>query len=119
MATADKNKVAVTPEERPEHVNESIAQQKMANLYKQEELVPVSISPHYANDFGNVHPIHLNGVRIAVPCDGNTYNIPESFARELRQRIYNVDQKIKRQKRMANIALNQDPKGSPGELKLF
>jgi len=102
---------------RPEHVNERAAQMKKSEQYKAEKKVGVSISPMYSNEFGNTMPISLNGVRIYIPCDGNTYNVPESFAMEIRRRIYAVDTKAKRRKRMASVQDNSEK--SPGEIRLF
>lgn len=102
---------------RPEHVNERVAQKFMSEQYKKEDIVEISISPMYAQEFGNNHPVSLNGVRTWIPCDGKVYKVPKSFAMEIRRRIYAVDVKTKRRKRMASVKENSEK--SPGEIRLF
>lgn len=110
-------KPVAKPDVRPERLNERRAQTQMANKYKKEKKVEIAISPMYANEFGNVMPISLNGVRIHIPCDGKVYPVPYSFSLEIRRRIHAVDVKTMRRKRMSNIQGNSEK--SPGEIRLF
>lgn len=100
-----------------EKINVSKAQMTMAERYKAEELVEVTISPLYANEFSNNMPISLNGVRINIPVNGKPYKIPYSFALEVANRIAKVDEKAKRYARLSDVSSNFER--SPGELKLF
>lgn len=94
------------------------AQLRMANRYKNEQLVEVSVSPLYANEFSRNQPIIYNGIRINVPTDGKIYKVPYSFALEIRQRIAAADQKFKLLNRMADVQNNFDGR-DPGTVKLF
>ena len=108
---------ATVAEVAPEKINEKAVQQTMAAKYRDEELVEISISPLYANEFSRNQPVILNGVRISVPTDGRPYKVPYSFALEIRNRIAAADEKFKRLSRMADVQQNFER--SPGELKLF
>jgi hypothetical protein len=79
---------------QPEHLEKSIdldsrkldiAQKNLVNVYKNEPKVPVRVAPAYAKYFGRVMRVALNGIIIAVKCDGNTVELPESFAAERRR----------------------------------
>jgi hypothetical protein len=89
----------------------------IAKQYREEVLVDISISPLYADEFSRMMPVVLNGIRLNIPVDGQSYKVPESFAMEIRQRIRAVDDRTKRQKRMADIGKNFEH--APGELELF
>ena len=105
---------------KPEQVNELTAKKtrsRMAEIYKSQDKVDITISPLYRNEFSNNMPVSLNGVRINVPVDGKSYKVPKSFAMEIRRRIHAVDAKSKKQDKMAEI--NTNIERSPGELKLF
>ena len=114
---AARKPVVMTEEPRLEKINERQLQLTMAQMYKKEPLVEVSISPLYANEFSNNMPVILNGVRINIPVNGRTYKIPQSFAMEVQQRIALANEKFKRLNRMADVGSNLER--SPGELKLF
>jgi hypothetical protein len=100
-----------------ERINERAAQLRMAAIYKNEELVEITVSPLYAPEFSRNQPIIYNGVRVDVPTDGRPYKVPYSFALEIRNRIAAADEKFKRQNRMADVQQNFER--TPGELKLF
>ena len=102
---------------KPQHINERKAQTQAAARYRKEKLVEVTVSPMYSDEFGNVMPVSLQGVRIYMPCDGSVQKVPKSFAAEIRRRIYAVDIKTKRRKRMANVKANSEK--SPGAIRLF
>lgn len=85
--------------------------------YKEEPKVSVAISPHYADAFGRVMQISINGITIWVSVDGKTYQLPETFATEVKARIYAQDKMLMRGKAMANIPQNYE--ASPGEIQWF
>ncbi len=67
-----------------------LAKAKLA--FSKEKLVPVSVAVPYGNYVGGYIRLGLNGVTIELPADGNTYKVPESFARALKQRLRNLDE---------------------------
>ena len=89
----------------------------LALVYKNEEKVPVSISPLYKPYFGKVMTVTINGISCAVPVDGKTYNIPKTFAKEVNIRKYRQDKLFEKQRNMSNVQNNFE--SSPGELPLF
>ena len=60
-------------------------------LYKSENKVPISIPKTFQSQFGPFLSISVNGVRVAIPCDGKTYMINETHAMHARERIAKVD----------------------------
>lgn len=86
--------------------------------YKSEKQVVTYISPMYRPYFGNVMTVTINGISIRFPVDGSKQEIPATFADEIERRRQNIDDIIKKQKRMAAVKENED-KGSIGELSLF
>ena len=86
--------------------------------YKGERQVVTYISPMYRPYFGNVMTVTINGISIRFPVDGSKQEIPATFADEIERRRQNIDDIIKKQKRMAAVKENED-KGSIGELSLF
>jgi hypothetical protein len=90
---------------------------ELAKTFREQEKVPVSISPLYMPYFGRVMTVTINGASIAIPVDGRSYMVPESFAEEIQIRIYRRDQLIKKQNKMSDITNNCE--ASPGELALF
>lgn len=112
--------MAKTANAMREHAQEmaKVEMQKrdLANQYKNEEKVPVMVSPLYQPYFGKVMDVNLNGISIFLPIDGTTHLIPRTFADEVYERVYKVDNIIKKQRRMADIRENVE--SSPGELQL-
>lgn len=90
---------------------------RLAQHYKNEKKVRVSISAMYRPYFGNTMPIVLNGVPIYVPCDGAAYEIPESFAMEVYARIAKVEAQVQRQQNLSNAKDNFER--YPGERDLI
>lgn len=86
-------------------------------LYKNEEKVPMYLSPMYRPYFGNVMRVMINGISIFFKVDGSTQLIPKTFADEIVTRRLAIDKILTRQSRMANIPQNNE--NSPGELNLF
>lgn len=92
-------------------------QKTLAAHYRGENRVTVSISPMYAPHFGKNMPVILNGIAIYIPCDGQNYDVPESFAMEIRQRVRQVDEQLTRQKRLSDVSKNGERYA--GELDLI
>lgn len=94
-----------------------IAQKNLVNVYKNEPKVPVRVAPSYAKYFGRVMRVAINGISVAVRCDGNTVQLPESFAAEVMRRMSEMDKYELRQSKMANVTRNLET--SPGQLNFF
>ena len=77
-----------------------------AKRLRTEDKVRVSISPLYAPEFSESMCVAINGSAIYVPCDGQTYEVPESYAIEINRRIAAADEKARKGNNMANIANN-------------
>lgn len=85
--------------------------------YKEEEKVPMYLSPMYQPHFGKVMAVSINGITIFFKVDGSTQLVPRTFADEITNRRRQIDAILTKQSRMANVQTNVE--GSPGELKLF
>ena len=59
--------------------------------FRREPKVPISIPKSLANTFGPYISMSVNGVRIAVNCDGKTYMINKTHAEHIKERIAKVD----------------------------
>lgn len=89
----------------------------LARYFKGQDTVPVQVSPLYQPYFGKVMTVTINGTSIAIPCDGKTYQVPATFAEEVKVRIYKQDQLLMKKRRMSRVTDNFE--ASPGELQLF
>lgn len=94
-----------------------LAQKNLVNVYKNEKKVPVRVAPSYAKYFGRVMRVAINGISVAVRCDGSTVSLPESFAAEVLRRMSEMDKIELRQSKMANVTRNFE--SSPGQLNFF
>ena len=94
-----------------------LAQKNLVNVYKNEKKVPVRVAPSYAKYFGRVMRVSINGISVAIKCDGNTVTLPESFAAEVLRRMSEMDKIELRQSKMANVTRNFE--SSPGQLNFF
>ncbi len=65
--------------------------QAAVNSFRREPKVPISIPKALQNTFGPYLAVSVNGVRIAVNCDGKTYMINKTHAEHIRERIAKVD----------------------------
>jgi hypothetical protein len=92
-------------------------QKNLLQTYRNEPLVPVRIAPSYAKYFGHVMRVNINGVIIAVCCDGRSVNIPETFAAEVYRRMTNMDNYELKVSNMSNVQRNFE--SAPGSLKFF
>jgi hypothetical protein len=98
---------------------QSVELQRRALLrhYKDEETIPVNISPMYAKYFGKVMTVSIQGITVAIPCDGKTRRYNKTHAIEALSRVRKIDASITRKERMKNIANNIE--STPGELKFY
>jgi hypothetical protein len=93
------------------------ARKKLAHVYNKQPKVSVMVAPMYAAYFGKVMHVMINGISIAVPCDGRPYNIPATFAEEVHRRLRAVNDAELKSKRFADVASNVEK--APGELALY
>ena len=89
----------------------------LVEKYKAEKKYKVKGAPAYQAYFGNVMSIVINGVLIAVPLDGRSYEIPESFAQVFNTRIRQVDNMELQQAALADVTSNVED--TPGEKELI
>jgi hypothetical protein len=94
-----------------------IAQKNLVNAYKNEKKVSVRVAPSYAKYFGRVMRVSINGIVVAVKCDGQTVELPESFATEVMRRMSEMDKHELRCQKMANVTKNIE--SSPGQINFF
>ena len=90
---------------------------ELLNLYRDEEKVPMYLSPMYRAHFGNVMNVSINGITIFFKVDGTTQLVPKTFAEEIGRRRVAVDSMLSKTTRMADLPNNVEQ--TPGELKLF
>ena len=90
---------------------------RLASRYAAEEKRSVMVAPMYAPYFGKVMHVSINGISIAVPCNGQPYNIPKTFAEEVYRRLRAVNEAELKSKRFANVSANVER--APGELALY
>jgi hypothetical protein len=93
------------------------ARKALVNVYKAEPKISVMVAPMYADYFGKVMHVMINGISIAVPCNGKPYDIPETFAAEVFRRLRAINEQQQRQKRYSDVSSNVE--NAPGELALF
>lgn len=92
-------------------------QKNLINVYKNEKKVPVRIAPSYAKYFGRVMRVSINGISIAVRCDGSTIELPESFAAEVLRRMTEMDKYENKLNKMSRYQDNLESR--PGQLNFF
>jgi hypothetical protein len=92
-------------------------QKSLVQTYAAEEKVPVRVAPSYARYFGRVMRVSINGISVAVKCDGQTVNLPASYAAEVLRRMSEMDKYELRLSKMSNVTKNFE--ASPGQLNFF
>ncbi len=97
-------------------VRKEAARKQLVKTYLGEKKVPVSVSPFYRPYLGRVVAVLVNGIRVDVPADGQTYQINETHAGELIAKIKRIDSMIDRQKRAGDVSKNFE--SSIGELQI-
>ena len=90
---------------------------RLLQHYRNEEKVPMYLSPMYRPYFGNVMQVSLNGISIFFKVDGSVQKIPKDFADEITARRMAIDAILTKQSKMADISKNYE--SSPGELDLI
>ena len=92
-----------------DNLNHIIQQQKsLVAEYRNEEQVPIRISPSYAKYFGNTMTVSINGICVTVTCDGRTQTIPKTFATEVLRRMQGADEQERRLNAMGHSRNNAD-----------
>lgn len=122
MATKKEKEEVVTSAEATRESDKAVktAEQErkaLARQFQRQDTVGVQVSPLYQPYFGRVMTVTINGTSIAIPCDGRTYQVPATFAEEIKVRIYKQDQLLMKKRRMSRVSDNFET--SPGELQLF
>ena len=112
----------ITPEQVERDVDREsrrldIAQKNLVNVYRNEKKIAVRVAPSYAKYFGRVMRVAINGISVAVKCNGETMELPESFAAEVLRRISDIDKQEMRAQGMSNVDKNRET--SPGQLQFF
>lgn len=119
-APVEASKVTEASIEAESNRNVAVAEgerRALAQQFKKQETVPVSVPPLYKPYFGKVMTVTINGVSCAIPVNGKTYHIPESFAEEVKIRIHRQNKMFEKQRAMSEVQANIET--SPGELSLF
>lgn len=78
----------------------------LADGYRKEKKSVVNISPFYKPYFGSNMPVIVNGVAVYVPVDGNSYEIPESFASVVYERIARINAQTETVNKLSNVQGN-------------
>lgn len=65
---------------------------RAAARFQNEERVPVTIAKPYGKYTGGFIKCSLNGVGLALPCNGKTYQVPKSLAIVFKDRINSLDE---------------------------
>jgi hypothetical protein len=89
----------------------------LGRTYEAEDKVSVMIAPMYAAYFGRVMHVSVNGISVSVPCDGKPYNVPETFAAVVQERLRAINDQQAKAKRFSDISRNYER--APGELALY
>jgi hypothetical protein len=100
-----------------ELLNAESRRKRLLSTYREEDKVPMYLSPMYKPYFGNVMTVSINGISIFFKVDGSIQQVPQTFADEIASRRLAIDAILNKQHRMADIANNSEK--SPGELALF
>jgi hypothetical protein len=99
-----------------EVLNAEVRRKKLLQTYRNEEKVPMYLSPMYRPYFGNVMTVGINGISIFFKVDGSIQHVPKTYADDITARRIAIDAMLTKQHKMADIANNHE--SSPGELEL-
>lgn len=118
---AKKNDAAIEAEATAAS-NKAVAEgekdrKQFARSLREQELVPIAVSPLYRPYFGRTMAVTINGASVYIPCDGKTYKVPKAFADEIKVRISNQDELFAKKRRLSDVSNNFE--ASPGELHIF
>lgn len=119
---AKKKNEAVTEAAINAESNKAVAEgekdrKQLAQSMKEQDKVPVQVSPLYRPYFGRTMAVTINGASVYIPCDGKTYKVPKVFAQEIKVRIANQDALFAKRRRLSDVTNNIE--SSPGELRIF
>lgn len=103
---ANTNSAALNAKLDREVNNLQSRRRALAERYRKEKKVDVTISPMYRPYFGVTMPVQVNGVAVFIPIDGQQYKIPETFAAVVKERISRIDEQIRVRESMANVQAN-------------
>lgn len=117
MANRKLTEAEITNESNNNVAKAEAGRRELGVKFRNEEKVPVSISPLYKPYFGKVMTVTINGISCAVPVDGKSYLVPKSFADEVEIRKFRQDELMEKSKKLADVQNNFET--SPGELPLF
>lgn len=81
---------------------------KLVDKYKNQNKVPVIISPMYRPYFGKNAMVSVNGIAVYVPCDGRPYTIPRSHAGVLFDKIQKIDENNMKLNKMSDVSANKE-----------
>ena len=112
-----KEKRSTEADAAQEMLKRETAQRTLAQFYANQKKLPVRIAPSYAKYFGNIMRVVVNGVAVAIPCNGQTYNIPVEFACECERRMREMDAYELKTRKLADVAKNYEP--DIGHLSFF
>lgn len=85
--------------------------------YNNEPKRLVVIAPAYRPEFGNNMHVSLNGISMAIPCNGRPYSVAESFAAVVQERLRACNDQMNRKKQLSDIPGNRE--STPGELRFY
>lgn len=117
MANTKKIEASIEAESNKNVASAERERKLLAQCFKKQEPISVSIPPLYKPYFGKIMTVTIQGVSIAIPVDGRSYKIPESFAEEVKIRISNQNELFEKHNSMSDITGNFE--SSAGELQLF
>ena len=100
-----------------EMLKREVAQKTLAQIYTSQKKFPVRIAPSYAKYFGRIMRVTINCVAVAVPCNGQVYNLPEEFACECERRMREMDAYELKSRKLADVTNNYEP--DIGSLSFF
>lgn len=117
IVTAPENEMPKVIRNRGNVQSVELQRRDLLQHYKSEKKVPVNISPMYQKYFGKVMSVAVQGITVAIPCDGKTYKINRTHAIEALSRVRKIDTSITRRERMKDVANNFE--STPGEIKFY
>lgn len=118
MAKSSENKTASLEQQAHlEVLNKESQHKKLAERYRNEEKVPVTLSPFYAPYLGRTAMVSVQGIPVYIPADGRMYLVNKTHAAQLFDSMFRIDEKIKKTNRLSNVESNFE--SSAGALRLF
>lgn len=65
--------------------------QEAVRMFRNEPTVPIYVPKSFATFCGPTMAVSVNGVRVAIPCDGKTYAINATHAEAIKERMAKLD----------------------------